>query len=98
MKKIFYLIVFFILAGGSLFAQNRGFKYKSVVSENGTVLTNHAVKLNVEFYENGSLVYSEHHETTTDANGIFRVTLGEGTATQGQFSDLDWSQSLVAIS
>ena len=89
MKKLIAFI--FLLSAGLLTAQNDGFNYKAVVTENGQILANHTVKLNVDFYENGSVVYQEHHETTTDENGIFQIYLGEGTPTSGQFSDLDWS-------
>ena len=89
MKKIILLSVFFISL--TFYAQN-GFNYKAIVSENGQILSNHTVKVQVYFYEYGTLMYEEEHETDTDENGIFRIFLGEGVPVFGYFTDLDWSQ------
>jgi hypothetical protein len=38
-----------------------------------------------------TLTYVETHEVTTDQFGLFSVSLGEGTVTEGDFSKLNWS-------
>lgn len=39
-------------------------------------------------------LYSEHHDATTDDEGISRLLIGEGTPMSGDFERLDWEQPL----
>jgi len=87
MKKLLLCLSLFV-ATGSLFAQ--GFSYKAVISDNGTVLQNQAVQVQFSILLNGSLNYQETHSTTTDANGIIILTIGEGTPVHNQFYGIPW--------
>ncbi len=90
MKKIILLFTFFILTM-SLFAQGGGFNYKAIMTDNGTVIANQSVKIRFTIEdESNNVYYSEEHSTTTDANGILIVNIGEGTLDGGNFSAIQW--------
>lgn len=41
----------------------------------------------------GSIVYSETHNTTTDAQGVFSLIIGDGTVVSGTFSTINWGSN-----
>lgn len=91
MKKTILFIAVLLLTI-STFSQ-QGINYKAVISDNGNVLQNQSVFVRFTILENGtSTVYEENHTATTDASGIIIVNIGEGTATSGDFTTIDWSQ------
>ena len=84
----FLTILFFVSIG---FAQ-QGINYKAIISDNGAVFQNQAVQVQFSVLEDGTtLRYQETHSTTTDANGIIILNIGEGTVVSGVFNDIDWS-------
>ena len=73
------------------FAQN-GFNYKALISENGSTLSSQNVNMRFSILDAGNtVVYSETHSGSTDANGIVAFIVGEGTVMSGDFSSIDWS-------
>lgn len=92
MKKIILLAIVFLTVA-STYAQ-QGINYKAIVSDNGSVLQNHAVQVQFSILQDGTtLSYQETHSTTTDANGIIILNIGEGATVSGIFNDIDWSNS-----
>lgn len=78
----------------SSFAQ-QGINYKALIKDaNGDVLTNQDIE--VRFFilkSGGGLEYNEDHLTTTDANGLVVLTIGQGMPGQFQdFSTIDWAE------
>lgn len=97
MKKHFFsVIVAAWVAISSVAAPINGFKYQAVVRNNqGTVIENSALLLKVSILqgaENGTSVYSEQHEVTTNAFGLINVIIGNGTSPIGDFTTIDWSK------
>ena len=95
-KLIF--VIFLFIPINSLVAQfSSGFTYKAVIEQNGSVLANTAVTLDFTVRENGSPIYEEVHNVTTDAHGIVSVRLGEGTVINGNFQQIEWGTSKTIV-
>ena len=94
MKKLFTLFVFVITI--TTFAQApQGFNYQATVRNNtGDLIVNTNVyfKFNVMQGSQTSLpVFTEIHYVPTDDLGQVTLIIGQGTATTGAFSSIDWS-------
>jgi len=89
MNKIILLVVF--LSSSILFAQDKGFNYKAIITENGDIIQNQNVNIRFSILENGTtVVYKESHSLTTDNNGIVITNIGEGTPITNTFSSVNW--------
>ena len=91
-KLTFFLC--FLFCVGAVFSQTRGINYKAVIADNnGAPLVNQAVTVQFTILE-GSMatneVYKESHTTTTKANGIIIVNIGEGVNVSGDFQTINW--------
>jgi hypothetical protein len=67
-----------------------------VRSDNGEVLANANVNVRFTLHElsaNGAVSYQETHALTTNELGLFATSIGAGTATQGTFAGINWSQT-----
>ena len=94
MKKLYTLIAFVITL--ITFAQApQGFNYQATVrNSSGDLIANTNVyfKFNVMQGSQTSLpVFTEVHYVPTDDLGQVTLVIGQGTATTGAFSELDWS-------
>ena len=85
------------LSFSSIFSQNiipNGFSLQAIARDiNGNVAPNRVVYLQVEIIRdtvNPVIVYTEIHQTTTTAEGIFNITIGNGQQTNGTFSAIKW--------
>lgn len=83
-----------LLATVTIHAQ-QGINYKAIISDNGAVLQNQVVQVQFSLLTDGLyLNYQETHSTTTDANGIIILNIGEGTAVSGLYNSIDWDNQL----
>ena len=95
--KIFYTILFITIAAlAQLQAQApQGFNYQATVrNSSGDLIVNTNVyfKFNIMQGSQTSLpVFTEIHYVPTDDLGQVNLVIGQGTATTGTFSELDWS-------
>ena len=94
MKKISvaFLLLFLFL---SLYAQvPQGFHYQAVIRDaDGRILQDQTLGLRLTILqggETGPAVYSETHDLTTTAQGLFSVVVGAGDVVSGDFSAIDW--------
>lgn len=77
------------------FAQN-GINYKAIIKDgSGNVIANDLIEVQFNILKGVVAqmnVYSETHPTTTDANGIIIVNIGEGALLAGSpaFNTIDW--------
>ena len=73
-------------------AQNKGFNYKALVTDNnGNPLSSQQIDVRFTIIENATTsVYEETHTVTTDESGIFTANVGEGTVITGDFSTINW--------
>jgi hypothetical protein len=91
MKKIFLLSAFIIVAVFG-YAQDKGFNYKALITENGNPLPNHNVTIRFTILlNNTTTLYCEEVRSATDENGIVTTTIGSGAPVTGDFQAIDWS-------
>ena len=95
MKYIFTLIIALMGAGG-LFAQSPdAMSFQAVVRDaNNGLVQNAPVGMEISILQgsvNGLAVYIERHTTTTNANGLATLEIGQGNPVTGNFASIDWS-------
>jgi hypothetical protein len=83
--------------GGNTTTAPPGIPYQAEVrNESGEVLANANVNVRFTLHEltaNGTVSYQETHALTTNELGLFATTIGAGTASQGTFAGINWSQT-----
>lgn len=85
--------VFFVLLFTYTVVAQNGINYKAVVKDNlGNVVANSSVDVLFVILKGVTQtnVYQETHTTTSDANGIIIVNIGEGSQVSGNYSAIDW--------
>lgn len=94
----FSSFILYLLLGvsNSILAQTpQGVSYQAVAFDNsGNAIVNSTVGIQISILNNsatGPAVYVETHTSTTNAQGLFSLSIGQGTATLGSFSNIDWS-------
>ena len=68
--------------------------YQAVVRNSSNALViNHLVGMKVSILygsASGSVVYSETHTPTTNANGLINISIGSGNVVSGNYQFLEW--------
>ena len=92
MKKSITFIVALLITISS-FAQ-QGINYKAVIKDgSGNIVANQTIGVQFTVLEDAVTKYVETHTTSsTDANGIVILNIGQGTPTTGTFGAIDWSK------
>lgn len=90
-----FLLPFFLMFATVVFAQSpHTFSYQSVVHTSaGKVLQNQAVGMRISILQgsiDGTVVYTETHTPSTNANGLVSIEVGNGTVSAGDFATIDW--------
>lgn len=93
MKKLYFLFLLFV--SGAMMAQiPQGFSYQAMaLSSSGNPVASSPVKIRLSILDNsaaGTPVYVETHNPTTNAQGLFTLVIGQGQATTGTFSGINW--------
>jgi hypothetical protein len=74
-----------------------GIPYQAVVrNANGQVAANTAATTKFTLHQNttdGAVEYQETHALTTNAQGLVSAVIGQGTAVQGTFASINWSNT-----
>ncbi|HLS70864.1 MAG TPA: hypothetical protein VK027_04310, partial [Chitinophagaceae bacterium] len=72
----------------------KSFNYQGIArNSTGTPIPSQNISLKIsikEGSENGSVVYSEVQSTSTNAYGLYNISIGKGTVEQGNMEDIDW--------
>ena len=94
MKKLFTILFsFFIIALNAQAPQ--GMNYQAVArNAQGQPLVSQSVAVKFSVLNGsatGTTVYVESHSATTNAFGLFSLTIGQGTANTGTFAAIDWT-------
>ncbi|EDP94951.1 hypothetical protein U8527_15450 [Kordia algicida OT-1] len=94
MKARFSLLLLMLFYSINSFSQTRGINYKAVIADtNGLPMANQSVTIQFTIFEGNmatNIVYQETHTTTTNANGIVIVNIGEGVNVSGDFQMINW--------
>lgn len=101
MKKIFILALVLSLAGTIIGQVPASFKYQAVLRDiRGNIEANTATNIIIDILQGsatGSVVYSETHSVTTDGYGLINLDLGNGTATVGSISAINWNTGIYFV-
>mgnify|MGYP000889228450 FL=1 len=101
MKKVLPLFVLLLAFHTALLAQSvpQGMKYQAVARDTkGQVLTDRPLDLRIQLYshpERREIAYSEIHHVTTNALGLFSVTIGEGLSERSDFTQIPWGDEEI---
>ena len=78
-----------------------GIPYQAVIRDNaGSALVNAPVTVRFTLHQNttdGTVEYQETQSLTTNAIGLINTQFGAGTATQGSFANINWSNTTKFI-
>lgn len=93
MKKILLLTALFITT--LLAAQvPQGISYQAIaLTTSGAPVVTAPVGIRLTILDNsatGTAIYTESHTKTTNAQGLFNLTIGQGSPTLGTFSAINW--------
>ena len=96
MKKL-YLFLIFVLATFAVIAQTpQKITYQAVVRNSANALiANQNVSARISIVQGsatGTVIYTETHQVTTNANGLMTVEIGGGTVVTGTFDHINWGQ------
>jgi len=84
-----------LLLGTVGFAQ-QGINYQGVARDaEGDLITDTEITLDLNINKttaDGETVYSETHNLSTDANGVFSLVIGQGTPGLNLFEDINWAE------
>lgn len=90
---LFFFTLLFSFLGFSQVPQSMA--YQAVVRDaSNTILSDQQLGMEVNIYQNstsGTVVFTETHTPTTNSAGLLTIQIGNGTATTGTFSTIDWS-------
>jgi len=105
MKKKYFIIILILILGHrswSQTTQSNFINYQGVARDgNGQLLADTALDLQLALRfgsANSAVAYEENHSVFTDANGVFSLQIGDGTATTGNYSTLPWGSAAAFIS
>lgn len=101
MKKLFTLITIVLSAANVLAQPPQKLSYQAVIrNSSDELVTGKSVGMQISILqgsESGSVVYVERHTTSTNANGLATVEVGNGTVISGNFPAIDWSAAKYYI-
>lgn len=102
MKRLTFLLyaLVAIFVAGHAQVIPKGMSYQAVARNlKGEILPNQTISLKIHLFSNEDLwrtnYYSERHEVTTNAQGLFNVIIGEGNKEQGEFGLVPWSSQNI---
>lgn len=102
MKKIFFILYFQIalLVIGYSQVIPKGMNYQAVARDiKGEIIPNQKISLKIHLFGNEGNQrlnhYSEIHEVTTNALGLFNLIIGEGIKEQGEYGLVPWNSENI---
>lgn len=100
MKKLLLVLAF--ITSISIFGQvPQGISYQAIaLNGSGAPIINSNIGLRLSLLDNsisGTVLYTETHVKTTSAQGLYNLVIGQGTATFGIFSAINWGTNTKFI-
>jgi hypothetical protein len=108
MKRLLLFITLLMAIVGQTIAQTpEAFQYQAVIRDSeGNVRANENITVSINLLQgatDGTLVYAEDHDVSTNDNGLVNLAVGRGTPTiigttllgpiYGDFTTIDWSNT-----
>ena len=107
MKKIYTILVAVLITASVFLPQQAGaqtpeaMSYQAVIrNASNQLVTNQGIGMQISILQGsatGTAVYVETHNTTTNANGLVTVEIGNGTVVSGDFATIDWANDVYFI-
>ena len=101
MKKLFTLNVILAMTACVLAQAPQKMSYQAVIrNSSGQLVAAHAVGMRISILqgsETGTAVYVETQTTTTNANGLATIKIGEGAIISGSFSGINWASGTYYV-
>ncbi|PLX07601.1 MAG: hypothetical protein C0596_10080, partial [Marinilabiliales bacterium] len=101
MKKIFILTLLVLFSVITLAQTPLKFSYQSVVrNTDSELICEQEIGMKVTILQgtiDGTEVYVETHQPTTNINGLLTIEIGAGSVQEGVFADIDWSADTYFI-
>ncbi len=95
MKKIYILVSTVLLSLSALAQAPEKLSYQAVIrNSNNTLVVSSPIGVRVSILQgsiNGTAVYSETQNPSTNANGLVTLQIGSGTVVSGSLGTIDWS-------
>lgn len=95
MKKLFTISVVVLLVSFAFAQVPQGMSYQAIAfNSGGAPVVNGNVGIKISILDNstsGPVVYAETYTKTTNAQGLFNLNIGQGNATTGTFSAINWA-------
>ncbi len=101
MKRIYSVLICVLITLGAFLPQQAvaqapgKISYQSVIrNSSDELVTNQEVGMQISILQgsaSGTAVYVETHESTTNANGLLSLAIGEGAVQSGDFATIDWA-------
>jgi hypothetical protein len=97
MKKLYFIVCFVFLSLWVTAQVPQGIPYQAAArNATGQILANTQVLLRfsiIDSIANGTMVYQETHNLTTNSMGLFSTNIGMGSAVIGTFNTINWGQN-----
>ena len=94
MKKYLFILLGVVLTISSFSQAPNSFSYQAVIrNADGTVKADESVSVQIDILQgsiDGSSVYMETHNTTTNGTGLIALQIGRGT-TSDDIATIDWT-------
>ena len=95
MKKLYFLLLSISLTLSAWAQAPEKMSYQAVVKDASSgLVTNQEIGMQMSILQGaeGTAVYVETHQPTTNSNGLVSISVGTGAPTSGSFRDIDWSK------
>lgn len=98
MKNSLILLLAFLVTFFGYSQVPQGISYQAIAfNSGGNPVVNANVGVKISILENsvsGNVVYTETHTKSTNTQGLFNLNIGQGTASSGTFSTINWGANL----
>lgn len=95
MKFIYILFASLIMLTSAWAQSPEKMSYQAVIrNNNNQLITNQPVGMQISILQgsvNGTAIYVEEHNPTSNANGLVNIEIGNGNVTSGNFESIDWA-------
>ncbi|MBR4497616.1 MAG: hypothetical protein IKP08_02940, partial [Bacteroidales bacterium] len=93
MKRLITILTILELSIATMAQVPQKISYQALIRDaENEIVANRVITLQIQLVTaNGDAVYSETHQTATNANGVISVAIGTGNTTD-DFSQIDWSK------
>ncbi|MBR7034310.1 MAG: hypothetical protein IKI25_00940, partial [Bacteroidales bacterium] len=93
MKRLITILTILGLSIATMAQVPQKISYQALIHDaENEIVANRVITLQIQLVTaNGDAVYSETHQTATNANGVVSVAIGTGNTTD-DFSQIDWSK------